>query len=80
MTQNKDDEPKLMINSISVCSVCHRKDQPIDEVLEWLRGFNPSGTTGNWQHMDAEHLREFPQQAPVQCADDPERLHTMFLC
>lgn len=59
--------------------VCAEKDASDDEILSFCNKENPSGTTNGWVQVvrnDSEH----PQCNPVQCADNPERLHIIVNC
>jgi hypothetical protein len=62
----------LTKNSLLDAQVC--AEATYDEALEWIRVYNPAGTSNNWGKNGEGNF------APVKCADHPERTHYMFIC
>jgi hypothetical protein len=71
---------------IGICGmqVCACKDATDEEILSVCNSENPSGTSNGWSQVvrQAEEgsLFQTEKSLPVQCADDPGRLHFMVLC
>lgn len=55
--------------------VCAAKDVPEDEVIAYCNRDNPAGTTNGWIHIERDG-----KLAPVECAEDPSRVHYMVVC
>lgn len=64
--------------------VCAVKDATDEEILEVCNSNNPSGTSNGWgeviRTVEEGSLFNTEQNLPVQCGDDPERLHFIVLC
>lgn len=69
---------------VGIChmQVCAAKDATDEEILAICNRENPSGTTNGWGHVvrSAEPDSMFKTPGPVQCDDDPERLHILVAC
>ena len=67
---------------ICLMQVCCEKSATDDEILAVCNKGNPSGTSNGWVQVcrtsDPDSI--FGDTAPVQCADDPERLHVLVAC
>lgn len=69
---------------IGIChmQVCCDKDATDQEILDVCNRENVSGTSNGWalviRKLDADSIFQTP--GPVQCADDPNRLHIMVAC
>lgn len=67
------DEHELIYHDMLNARVCSTGTW--DEALEWVRRRYPAGTSHNWQKKTE------PEAAlPIQCDDDPEKTHYMFIC
>lgn len=71
----KDENCEITRSSLLNIQVCSKLSE--EETLEWLRKASPAGTSANWglQRKDDDNYL-----APVQCANDPERKHYIFVC
>jgi len=68
-----------MFNGICGMQVCAVKDATDGEILAVCNRENPSGTSLGWCEVAREtHSEE--KIRPVQCADDPNRLHLIATC
>ena len=68
-----------MFNGICGMQVCVVKDATDEEILAICNRENPSGTTLGWCEV-ARETHEDEKARPVQCANDPERLHLLVIC
>ena len=69
-------------NVMGIChmGVCAHKDATDEEILAVCNAQNPAGTSNGWGtvcHSDDEF---WGKVGPVQCADDPERIHYVVGC
>ena len=66
---------------VGIChmQVCVARDATDEEILEVCNRENPSGTTNGWSQVVRED-EERPQMEPVQCQDDPNRIHLLVAC
>ena len=61
--------------------VCAVKDATDDEILEVCNRDNPSGTTNGWGRVYRSDCRESGGfDGPVQCGNNPDRLHFLVSC
>lgn len=62
---------------LGICHMqaCVEKDATDDEILEVCNKENPSGTTNGWTN-----IIRWGDGAPVQCEDNPDRLHVLAVC
>jgi len=68
---------------VGICymQVCAEKDATDTEILEICNRENPSGTTAGWVRVVREVKFEGEEnKLPVQCADNPNRLHFLVCC
>jgi len=68
------------ICGVAHMQVCAAKDATDEEILAVCNRENPSGTTGGWFHVRKENHEFWGRVAPVQCADDSNRMHFMVAC
>lgn len=73
---------KALVNifTMQVCAVTDATDQ---EILDVCNRENPAGTTNGWGNVIRETDGSFGREtnkAPVQCGDDPGRLHLLVTC
>ena len=66
---------------LGICGmqVCAAKDATDEEILEVCNCENPAGTINGWGIVTRDD-KEYPDNNPVQCADDSERLHFIVFC
>lgn len=80
MTSGISDMSERVIITRHIVGICHMqvcavKDATEEEILSVCNYKNPSGTSFGWAAIDRKD-----NMAPVQCADDPERMHYMVYC
>ena len=71
----KDENCEITMSSLLSIQVCSKLSE--EDTLAWLQRVSPSGTTANWQLQDKTRDDYL---APVQCADDPNKTHFIFVC
>jgi len=71
----KDENCEITRSNLLNIQVCSRLSE--EETLEWLREKSPAGTSGNWLIQD-RNSKDY--LAPVQCANDQNRKHFIFVC
>lgn len=71
------------IFGITMMQVCAVKDATDEEILEVCNVQNPSGTEQGWikvaREVDEKRMI-FKNHLPVQCTDNPDRLHFLVIC
>lgn len=67
---------------VGIChmQVCAHKDATDDEILAVCNRQNPAGTTNGWSSIVREESEFWGDMRPVQCQDDPERVHYIVAC
>lgn len=72
--------PRVVVTRpmIGICymQVCAVKDASDAEILAAANADNPSGTRAGWSVVE----RTEKDMVPVQCQDDPKRLHFILSC
>jgi hypothetical protein len=71
----KDDNCEILRSNVVSIQVCSCLSEA--ETLKWLRRESPAGTRSNWE---SQRKGDADYKAPVQCADDPDRTHYIFIC
>lgn len=66
----KDHNCEILRSTIFNIQVCSKLSEK--ETLEWLRKNSPAGTVNNWGLQN--------DISPVQCVNDPEKMHYIFNC
>jgi len=70
---------RIIVTRIAVgvynMQACVVKDATDEEILEACNRLNPPGTSNGWTRIDREG-----NMAPVQCENNPDRLHVMLVC
>jgi hypothetical protein len=69
-----------MFSGICHMQVCAHKDATDEEILAVCNRENPAGTSNGWASVVKEDSEFWQGVAPVQCADDPNRMHYMVAC
>lgn len=70
-------KPMIGICHMQVCAV---KDAADEELLRVANEKNECGTSRGWCHVIREESETWGDMRPVQCADDPDRLHYILAC
>jgi hypothetical protein len=68
---------------LGIChmQVCAERDATDEEILEVCNRENPAGTINGWSHViRQEDEYNDKKSLPVQCADDPSRMHFLVAC
>jgi hypothetical protein len=67
---------------VGIChmQVCAHKDATDEEILEVCNRENPAGTTNGWASIVREESETWGDLRPVQCVDEPDRLHYIVAC
>lgn len=83
-------EPVTILRTmIGICgmSVCAAKDATDADIIAVCNRLNPSGTSNGWGTVVRDESQSFfmdaegkPNDLPVTCKDDPNRLHLVVLC
>ena len=71
----KDENCEIVRSSLLNIQVCSKLSE--EETLLWLQQNSPAGTSGNWQMQNRDALDYLE---PVQCANDSEKKHYIFIC
>lgn len=78
------DEKRVVVTRpiVGIChmQVCAHKDATDDEILAVCNRENRAGTSNGWAHVCKEDGEFWKGVAPVQCQDDPNRIHYMVAC
>lgn len=67
---------------VGIChmQVCAVNDATDEEILAVCNHANPSGTTNGWVDVCKEDDEFWGKVAPVQCNDNPDRIHYIVAC
>lgn len=67
---------------VGIChmQVCAHKDATDEEILKVCNSDNPAGTSNGWATVLHEDSEFWGPTKPVQCVDDPDRLHYLVGC
>ena len=67
--------------NIFTMQVCAVKDATDEEILQVCNSQNPAGTRSGWSKViRTSDDHDMPEALPVQCAEDPDRLHYLVSC
>ena len=69
--------PFMGLVGMQVCAV---KDATDEEILDVCNSKNPAGTTNGWGTVMRSNDEFWGKVAPVQCGDNPDRLHIVVMC
>jgi len=58
---------------------CAPKDITDEELVKRANEIEPCGTTNGWSHVHRCDEKR-PEANPVQCADDPNKMHFVISC
>lgn len=68
----KDENCEIIQSSLLCIQVCSKLTE--EETLEWVRKNSPAGTENNWGlSSEKEHM-------PIQCVNNSDKKHYMFVC
>lgn len=78
-----DSDKRVIVTApfVGICfmQVCAVRDASDHEILDVCNLENPAGTTNGWAYVIRDD-EECPQRNPVQCGDDPARVHYLVAC
>ena len=86
--ESLDAQQKAMLDRVIVTrhiidachmQVCAVKNATDKEMLEVANAENPAGTTGGWSTVLRDNKNTL-KTAPVECNNDPERIHFILQC
>jgi hypothetical protein len=73
--------PAVRVYSIGICycSICIPKDMPIEDAVLQVNVLEPTGISSDWE-LSSDATFHGGEPNPVQCHDDPDRLHYLLDC
>lgn len=69
--------PMVSLLAMQVCAI---KDATDEEILDVCNRDNPAGTTNGWTNVVRTAGEDAKESLPVQCEQEPDRMHFLVLC